>query len=587
MPDKAEQLVKLAEAELRSREAYGPDFELTEAEKRMLRAAAAGLIADCTLGGPGDPATAETWPRERTIRPAVLRWSCMEAEPRRRIDPKGLQIYAARMDGAIDLSFLELCWPLAMVSCALRGGVVLVRASTRDVKFSCCRLGLLAETHPSVAEGQTISLLGDGITISGGLFLDRGLVAEGEVRLVNGNITGDLACRGAAILNGNGFSLNAGGAEIRGSVFLDAAGGDRDSSFRCRGAVCLAGAKIGQDLSCNSPMPTGEGSFVLVMQRAKVGGVLSLKGDFHSVGLVDVRDAESNVLDDHPTSWPEPGYLRIDGFVYKRIGPDGPTDARSRIDWLSRQYPPLPARPAIAPLTWATRAAAPSPAQPRCGSGWASWKGIAAAVLRQTAAVLRGQLAWWKDRRHSIAESGRRNLFRPQPYTQLAKVLRDSGHLADAREILITRERHRRTYGGMNFFARPFHCLFGLAVAYGYRWWQAFAWLLVFVALGTSIFHLGRQNGLMVPSRERVYMSQEYKRDHLLPAEYPRFNSFVYAFDTFVPVVDLHQEAYWRPLTTDPWGRKLRVYLWCHVIFGWALTAALVAGLARALRKEG
>jgi hypothetical protein len=37
--------------------------------------------------------------------------------------------------------------------------------------------------------------------------------------------------------------------------------------------------------------------------------------------------------------------------------------------------------------------------------------------------------------------------FRPQPYQQLAKVLRESGHETDAKRVLIAKERARRNMG--------------------------------------------------------------------------------------------------------------------------------------------
>ncbi|NEP39316.1 MAG: hypothetical protein F6K35_08650 [Okeania sp. SIO2H7] len=65
--------------------------------------------------------------------------------------------------------------------------------------------------------------------------------------------------------------------------------------------------------------------------------------------------------------------------------------------------------------------------------------------------------------------------------------------------------------------------------------------------------------------------------------------------DTFIPIVDLHQQEFWLPnpkkgeeipliLFKVKAGRLLRWYLWIHIIFGWILTSLWVAGFSGLVR---
>ena len=47
--------------------------------------------------------------------------------------------------------------------------------------------------------------------------------------------------------------------------------------------------------------------------------------------------ASVRVLADDMNSWPVRGNLKLEGFVYGRMIGRAPTDAKSRLDWLSRQ----------------------------------------------------------------------------------------------------------------------------------------------------------------------------------------------------------------------------------------------------------
>ena len=302
---------------------------------------------------------------------------------------------------------------------------------------------------------------------------------------------------------------------------------------------------------------------------------------------MDLRHARLGVLADASSCWPQKGKLLIDGLTYEGIAPGSPTDAKTRIDWLDRQYPPLRKRPGVVRPMREAFAQALQLAEAegkKYRREW--WSAFAGTLVDGVYLTCKQLLDWRQEKNEALNWLRQKNIFSPQPYSQLAKVLRNSGHTGDARAILVAREKARRKYGRMNLFARMWSLFLGATVGHGYRSWQAFLWLVASVILGAIFFAAGDANRLMVVSHERVYLHEDYNNTYKLPDKYPRFSSFVYSLDTFVPLVDLHQETYWRPLTTRWGGRWLRRYLWFHITFGWLLSFAVAAGITRAVRRD-
>jgi hypothetical protein len=67
---------------------------------------------------------------------------------------------------------------------------------------------------------------------------------------------------------------------------------------------------------------------------------------------------------------------------------------------------------------------------------------------------------------------------------------------------------------------------------------------------------------------------------------YPRFSAAVYALDTLLPVVSLGMDDYWSPDETKRWGALGRVYVWCQILIGWALTFLAVAGFSGLVKTK-
>jgi len=200
-----------------------------------------------------------------------------------------------------------------------------------------------------------------------------------------------------------------------------------------------------------------------------------------------------------------------------------------------------------------------------------------------------------------IHRQPRSDWAQPQPYRQLALVLREDGAEEGATQVEIARENAIAEYGGLPLSQRLWRLALRATIGYGYRPLRALWWILMFVTAGTMLFGWGYRARLITPTEESAY--EIFCASGAPPPHYPPFSSFVYSLENFLPVVDLHQGSYWRPNPRHrPAGDKpvaaaesvrqtlparlLRWYLWLHILAGWTVTPLLFAGLSGLLRND-
>jgi hypothetical protein len=134
--------------------------------------------------------------------------------------------------------------------------------------------------------------------------------------------------------------------------------------------------------------------------------------------------------------------------------------------------------------------------------------------------------------------------FRPQPYEQLIKVLKEMGHEKEARELAIAKQQELRKREGLGRLSQAKNWLLDKTIKYGYESWRAFVLLFIVWLIGTGMFCMAEWTRVMVPSEKDAYHS--YKDDSKsLPEGYPKFHAPLYALDLFVPGIDLHQKSKW------------------------------------------
>ncbi|MDW8313021.1 MAG: hypothetical protein RMK02_09840 [Burkholderiales bacterium] len=450
-----------------------------------------------------------------------------------------------------------------------------------------------------------------GCLLPHGLLIANSVIAQ-EILLQHASVQGVIYLRGSELragLNGDRMRCTGGlllrdGFLSRGEVrFLGAKiGGELDCSgatfevgkgaalsadgaeinggvflrdgFKARGEVRFVGARISGQLDCSRATFNAGGRVALNLVEALVRNAWVLR-DLKASAVVDASFAEVKTLADCVDSWAEGSAL--DGFRYRAFGGEAETDAQARIKWLRKQ--------------------------PKAHLGEASEK----------------------------------NSFRPQPWRQLQRVLREMGHEAEARAVGIAFEEQRRRAGLIGrtpqgtprwiaaptrFVARSLHAAFGLLAGYGYRPLRLLAiavctWLicaLVYWSAALPPWHaIGPSDPLVfqnpryaecVPGSAAAAEAQQRGVAHAgnwflckaLPGEYPTFSPLADSLDVFLPLVELGQERAWGPLVPTPQadpvreffavsvGHAVRLLVWLETLFGWVVSllfVAIVTGLAR------
>lgn len=205
---------------------------------------------------------------------------------------------------------------------------------------------------------------------------------------------------------------------------------------------------------------------------------------------------------------------------------------------------------------------------------------------RQTTA---GEYVRWLD-----LQSG--DKFYPQPYEQLASVLRSSGRDGDARTIMIAKNRAAGKFAEKWSPAWWWYKGFGKLIGYGYAPARAF-WISVgLIVLGALLFRSGFRGGIVRPTKEAGLIRDNGGKGDEPGVErfsenYPKFNSLVFSLESFTPLLRLDQSGNWAPnayrgrrlglgkLGSVTTGSLLRFYLWFHIIAGWILTSLWVGSI--------
>ena len=379
------------------------------------------------------------------------------------------------------------------------------------------------------------------------------LICDAGVFLRGGfRATGEVRFLGGKI--GGDFDCSEGFFENPRGIALNADGIVIDgtcflsNSFEANGEVRFTGAKI-------NIITLRDGRFsgnpkAIDMEGVNVAGALMIDKIYINVGVVNLDHAQVLTLVDDINSWKKG--VSLNGFVYGTIGGRSPTDAKMRIGWIDRQ------------------------------AGTHSGKGSEGAN------------------------------FRPQPWQQLRKVLREMGHYEAAREIGIAFEQRKRQCGLVGAkiqnpdsdaeaewssiygpLARFLHRGYGFLVDYGYRPLKialTAGLLWIFCAL---FFMMAAWNGGFAPTSPAVFANQHYSScvdpptrtwADCLPASYPRFYPVVYSLNVLLPVGDLGQQATWRPQNSTWAGWLAQFVVWFETLFGWVASLVLVAvvsGLAK------
>lgn len=644
--------------------------KLTKSELELIRSAPReGAVAFC---GPStrdddpqnDSSQADAWGREREISADVIRWILADRRATDCVDPQGLRIHGAKIVGQLYLSHIAVPFPLCIWHCALiedahlRGmeiaaldltgsrvgdldlqgarvkGDVFLRdrfCARGEVKLLAAQIGgdldcsggrfVNPPTKESPESGAAITA--DGITVTGQVLLSSfssatsnrrsTFHAEGEVRFLQAQISMNFDCSSGVFLNpalqdvpASGRALSADGISVKGQVLLSKRAGSL--GFYAEGEVRLPDAQIGGSLNCDggtfiNPQKAGGGGNALWVERAIIRGDLCFKSD----------DAS------HPVSFRGKvltGQFRADGAISlagTRI--DGNLDLRRSL---------LEKAQLILERTSTTSFMYGTAHWPTQGNLFLD--GFVYGRVADGPRDPEVMLKWLR-----LQPQG---AFRPQPYLQLAKVLRESGDEDGERQVLVAMEDHRWRFNHPSLY--PLGLPLKLTAGYGYRPLWAFWEILGLSALGWIIYRRSYLAGNMVPTDKDAYAL--FKQDGRPPAHYITFHPLVYSVENSLPLVKLGQADKWQPDPNRgpsqqatlpvpespnvqrkglfPWGwfnyflvflglqnnareqrrsrlsrlatsaKFLRWFLWFQILLGWLLATLFLAGVTGLIRKQ-
>lgn len=509
-----------------------------------------------------------------TISADRIFWIITNNEVRSLLTHWGIRVSQLTIEGELDLSFTTIPFPLEFYSCKF----------INDVNFT------YSKTHRLNLTGSHIqSFKGDGMTVDGGVFLQK-IEANGEVRLLGATIKGNLECDGGKFIGGNlrrreGEPSSAGpvtrafdadNVKVSGYVFL------RDG-FEAKGEVNLLEAQVGASLNCNNAKFINPDGDALVAGGAQVsGGVFLRNSEFlGEVFLLGTSIGGSLECDGAKFDNPQGDALnaeaiQVSNSVFLR-------DMKDDVGNVSRFKANGVVSLMGATIEGALRFtnAKSDKMTLRLDSchvttlhdDMGSWPPQGKVSLNGfTYSRLDPNAPQDVESRKSWLLLSSKNQYSPQPYEQLAKVLRESGNDKDAKEILIAKERDRGRWAKLDNWDKLTNQLLGLFIDHGYRPLKALLWMLLIVTIGSILFRIGYPT-LIVPVNPSIAQTQV-------------FVPVIYSLDTFLPVVDFYQASAWSVVASNSlWANLLRVYFFIHIGFGWLITLIFVVGITGLIRK--
>ncbi len=574
--------------------------KLTTQESRLLRRAARGKWwKPEPLGdkeSDKDPAQYQTWGPHRSLSAVVIRslatgsyagggkrdWAASNAS---------VLITGARITGRLDLQGITLNRTIWLENCAFEEMVQLSDSITRTVSFKGSLLlqGLRAKRA----------------TIKGSLFLTDGFTARREVNLEDVQIDGNLDCEGGKFLcepdKEDQAAIFADSAKIGGNIRLNTALGvdpvaNPQKRFEAWGEVRFIGATVKGDFNCTGGYFHNCGGFAI-----NAGGLscknVYLAEKFFAQGMVKLVELHTTgqVACLGGTFENEGGYALT--LRFSDIGSillfNGTPDPGDRTDDGKQDLSPASIR-GILDLSQATCRAYRDceKAWPPCGK--LLLDGFSYERFHECKTDHHTRRRWLQrqDRRHL-------DEFRPQPWTQAIKVLRETGLDDDARNLALAREKNRLTHE-TKWPRNLWLWLIYYIVGSGYKPWWAFAWSVGAILLGWLVFLPAYNLGYMAPRHGSTLPYVEvWPSLKKTPARYTEFNALIYSADVFLPIIELGQDTAWEPSTRGVLSDGApslpntffesgghRVFYWFEEIFGWIFVSLFIAGMSGIMKKE-
>ncbi|MCX3063478.1 oxidoreductase [Streptomyces sp. GXMU-J5] len=487
-----------------------------------------------------DPHGGHPWGPERSVRARIVAWLLLDGPPALPGRVPSLKLQGVRIVDVLDLAGGSIVPYVEMKQCRFESEVVLPETHFTTVRLVDCSVPRLEAArlrtegdlhlprcrfHNGVrltdARIGTDLLLNEAVAFRGrngravagdGLSVGQDLQAEllethGELSLRGADVGVSLSLRGSLLSNTRGrYALNAPQMTVGRSLYLTpAAVGDPAYTSgrtpargtRTRRFECVGGLRL-DDGRIGDAVDLGSARFTL--------------GNEQEVSLRRIQTPELRFLCERP----ERGTVVLSG---------------ARVVTLVDKS-----------TSW------PGPGQIRIG-GFAYESLVSPGPGSFSSFSLNRRLDW-------LAAATPE--YNPEPYERLASVLRAGGEDADAREVLLAKQRRRRET--LPVTGKVWGRLQDVTVAYGYRPGRAALWMALLWAAGAVAF-------------------AHAPHPPMQPGEGPRWSPALYALDLLLPVIDIDQAHSWR--MTGPWQWAAALL----VLAGWILATTVAAGATRLLRR--
>ncbi len=468
-------------------------------------------------------------------------------------------------------------------SCQVSGGIELSMSDLSSLSIGPgCSLQAPGRTVLDLSNAELRSTL----TVS------EGVPVHGTVRLEGTRVQGNLCLRGAVLSDPAGrYLVTAHGATIDGEAQLQ---GLRATG----GAVGFRAATIGNVVDASDAQLANPGGYTLSLHQANIRGSVRMVGAFKSDGLVVLNRATID------------GRLLCTGGTFTCPGPAQRNEAGHAIEAISATIRGgmdlcwKQASPSADFTDAATSFVADDPAT------WPERIALSGFTYDRLERPQRGSSieAWdYKIRRDWLA---RQVPYDASPYEQAAQAFRRHGYTDGAKAIQIAQQRRARQYirGPLAQPRRVLDVLYDITVGYGHRPGRVLWLLAVLIGLVTASLQIPAAQATMratvsgtvfttrgtltpgaAPKPAAAQASSPSARDAAAPCgggEVRCFNSFLYAFDTVIPLISLGQRSTWYPDADVPYGTFVQWWLYVASVLGWLLSSVFVLSLAALARSS-
>ena len=402
------------------------------------------------------------------------------------VDPNGVRVLGAQIVGGIDLAYVRVPFAIALIRCSIpdamnlesaelpfidldgshtgpisgwnlivHGNLNFGRSGPDRGEFSASGIVNLSyskiegwanfagghfrysEDAPPWAKPLRMALMMSNSEVKSDVNLILGFEADGCVFIAESVVGGDLNGYGGRFINPGNVALTAGGSDIKGGVVLgpNSAFVSAAQRFEADGIAMFGNTSVASTFLVNHAEfegKAGEPHGFVAFGLSVHGQLVWQDVSLEHGALMDLSGASIGVLLDDEKSWPAPGKLLIDGLTYQSLAG-------------SSSYSP-------------------------------EWHSPVDA---------RSRLRWL----------GLQDGYHPQPYRQLAKVLRENGDDAGAIDVLVAQEDAR--YRNSNWIGRAWGQFLKTTVGYGHKPLRTVLWSLAVIALGWLMVTIGARAGVM------------------------------------------------------------------------------------------